>query len=109
MTANPSLTPRERLDAMVRYESKRWIYPDLPDLNDVLKTVALSLLEKCDALEARIADAGKPCEWEWECGDHSSGCGMGITGWKWKQIPKFCPGCGHPVQVKQPQDAAEEE
>lgn len=101
MTANPSLTPRERLDAMVQKKMRAvfTVYDIYAQLGSY-KLVALSLLEKCDALEARIADAEKPCEWEWECGDHSSGCGMGITGWKWKQIPKFCPGCGHPVAVK---------
>lgn len=66
-----------------------------PDFSPIpLEAVALDLLKRLDAAEAS-------CVWaidEW--GYYDSACG-----WSGLVPSGFCPGCGHPVQVKQKEDS----
>ena len=54
------------------------------------------------AMEEKLAEAAKPCEWpedEWDGETVESSCGW-CAYWEGSN-PDFCPGCGHPVVVKE--------
>lgn len=101
---------REKLDAMVhtqREKHKRSFGMNTHHLvpqDSPLRVVALDLLREKEQREM-------PCVWvkEGPFGflgfQYKAGCGQPFM---FGNKEKFCPGCGHPVQVKQPQDAAEE-
>lgn len=102
-------TLHEKLDAMVGIQLMHPLHRDKGMYNDymsAIKAVALDILDENQTLLREKEQRETPCVWTPnELGARWAGCGHGSAA---KYPPRFCPGCGHPVQVKQPQDAAEE-
>jgi hypothetical protein len=75
-----------------------YLYDENPTLRDAVLSEAIA---RAEAAEAALAERDKPCAWKVDAaGWWITGCGQlaGIDAIETQG--KYCPACGHPIEVQ---------